>query len=74
MGKRGASDGPETKYSWGNGIGRNRANCDGCGSQWDDSPDGDRRIVRSERMGSCTTCWGTCEEWVQDWLERQLSG
>ena len=25
-----------TKYSWGNHIGRNNANCDGCGSQWDD--------------------------------------
>ena len=31
-----ARAGTETAYSWGNGIGRNRANCDGCGSQWDD--------------------------------------
>ena len=28
--------GKETAYSWGNEIGRNRANCDGCGSEWDD--------------------------------------
>ena len=27
--------GTETAYSWGNKIGRNRANCYGCGSQWD---------------------------------------
>ncbi|MCY3795962.1 MAG: SUMF1/EgtB/PvdO family nonheme iron enzyme, partial [Gammaproteobacteria bacterium] len=25
----------QTKYHWGDGIGRNRANCDGCGSPWD---------------------------------------
>ena len=27
--------GTETRYSWGDDIGRNRANCDGCGGQWD---------------------------------------
>ena len=32
-----ARAGSETKYSWGNSIGRNKANCDGCGSRWDDS-------------------------------------
>ena len=31
-----ARAGTVTRYSWGNTIGRNRANCDGCGSQWDD--------------------------------------
>jgi formylglycine-generating enzyme required for sulfatase activity len=30
-----ARAGTETKYWWGNEIGSNRANCDGCGSQWD---------------------------------------
>ena len=25
----------ETKYWWGNDIGSNKANCDGCGSRWD---------------------------------------
>lgn len=30
-----ARAGTETKYSWGDEIGRNRANCLGCGSQWD---------------------------------------
>ena len=29
-----ARAGSTTKYSWGNEIGRNRANCDGCGSVW----------------------------------------
>ena len=32
-----ARAGSTTTYSWGNSIGINRANCDGCGSQWDDS-------------------------------------
>ena len=32
-----ARAGTTTTYSWGNAIGDNRANCDGCGSQWDDS-------------------------------------
>ena len=27
--------GSSSAYSWGNAIGSNRANCDGCGSQWD---------------------------------------
>ena len=27
--------GTTTDYSWGNEIGRNRANCNGCGSRWD---------------------------------------
>ncbi len=31
-----ARAGTSTKYWWGNEIGHNRANCDGCGSKWDD--------------------------------------
>ena len=30
-----ARAGTETQYDWGNAIGVNRANCKGCGSQWD---------------------------------------
>ena len=30
-----ARAGTTTRYSWGDAIGRNRANCDGCGSRWD---------------------------------------
>src|SRR5262249_15675656 len=30
-----ARAGSRGNYAWGNDIGRNRANCDGCGSQWD---------------------------------------
>ena len=31
-----ARAGTETRYSWSDDIGTNRANCDGCGSRWDD--------------------------------------
>ena len=30
-----ARAGAATRYAWGNEIGRNRANCESCGSQWD---------------------------------------
>ncbi len=30
-----ARAGTETVYSWGDEIGKNNANCDGCGSEWD---------------------------------------
>lgn len=31
-----ARGGASTKFPWGDEIGRNRANCKGCGSEWDD--------------------------------------
>jgi formylglycine-generating enzyme required for sulfatase activity len=30
-----ARGGAKTKYPWGDQIGKNKANCDGCGSKWD---------------------------------------
>ena len=30
-----ARSGTETRYHWGDAAGRNRANCNGCGSRWD---------------------------------------
>ena len=30
-----ARAGSQTRYAWGDEIGRDRANCDGCGSRWD---------------------------------------
>ena len=68
-----ARAGSETAYSWGNGIGRNRANCDGCGSRWDDE--------QTAPVGSFTAngfglhdVHGNVWEWVEDCWNRSYEG
>ena len=58
-----ARAGTETRYSWGNAIGRNRANCTGCGSRWGETVP----------VGSfAANAWGlhdmhgNVSEWVED--------
>ena len=69
-----ARAGTETSYSWGDALGENRANCDGCGSRWDDG--------RTAPVGSfAANAWGLHDmhgnvwEWTEDcWNEAYSSG
>ena len=50
-----ARAGTTSKYSWGDEIDRNRANCDGCGSEWDDEKRPRWGVLRPMPL-VCTTC------------------
>ena len=60
-----ARAGTDTRYSWGNEIGRNRANCDGCGSRWDDDQTAPVGSFSSNGWG-VHDMYGNVWEWVED--------
>ena len=68
-----ARAGTTTRYWWGRGIGENRANCDGCGSRWDNE--------RTAPVGSFSPnafglqdVHGNVWEWVEDCWNESYNG
>ncbi|PCJ34855.1 MAG: hypothetical protein COA99_14270 [Moraxellaceae bacterium] len=60
-----ARAGSASQYSWGDAIGRNQANCDGCGSRWDDRQPAPVASFAANTFG-LFDMHGNVWEWVQD--------
>ena len=62
--------GTTTPYPWGNAIGKNNANCNGCGSEWDNKETAPVGSFPANGFGLYDMV-GNVEEWTEDcWHER----
>ena len=68
-----ARAGSETKYSWGNSIGKNKANCHDCGSRWDGSKTAPVSSFAVNASG-LYDMHGNVWEWTQDCWNRSYQG
>ncbi len=64
---------PQTVYPWGNDIGKNNANCDGCGSKWDKKQTAPVRSFAPNRFGLYDMV-GNVFAWVEDCVHGNYSG
>ena len=61
----GARGGTKIAYSWGDAVGKNNANCDGCGGQWDNKQTAPVGSFKPDAFGLYDMA-GNVWEWVED--------
>jgi formylglycine-generating enzyme required for sulfatase activity len=68
-----ARAGTHTAYSWGDEIGKGNANCDGCGSQWDNLETSPAGSFKPNAFG-LSDMHGNVFEWTDDCVHSDYNG
>jgi formylglycine-generating enzyme required for sulfatase activity len=68
-----ARAGMTTAYPWGNDIGKNNANCNGCGSKWDNQQTARVGSLAPNQFGLYDMV-GNVFEWVEDCMHPSYNG